>query len=339
MPIKPLQGGEPIPLDSPDDVAALVGHLSRGDREPAWLGTHFAYLAGTRPEWFQPYQEAVIADPRLLARLDLSFADLRVLFDGASDRGVEILYRRLRDRWSFGEAWALSAIGTDAARVAIADDVRQGGDREVYQESGIWIPPAGPAEYRFTPHRQVITLEAGSFPAADHPVGQPLDRVVRDPSTSPVSWHYLSLRLADIPGLPAWPATHAHLIGLNSWCMWTLFADVDSDGRYQGEQAVFEDETDDEIGGDPTTGRAVLRPYGPDLVYCNGHVDLTPGVVGTVGGPPLGIYPNPSCPSCKRLMFHTATVSHHIRDYGDGWRSLYLCEDCHTVAVTATGWN
>nr|BFE76158.1 hypothetical protein GCM10020092_094590 [Actinoplanes digitatis] len=45
MPIKPLRGGEPIPLDSPDDVAALVGHLSRGDREPAWLGTHFAYLA------------------------------------------------------------------------------------------------------------------------------------------------------------------------------------------------------------------------------------------------------------------------------------------------------
>jgi hypothetical protein len=339
MPIKPLGGGEPISLDSPDDVAVLVGHLSRGDRDPAWLGTHLAYLAGSRPEWFQPHQEAVIGDPHLLARLDLSFDDMCVLFHGASDRCVEILYRRLRDQRSFREVWALSAIGTDAARVAIADDVRRGGDREVYEESGIWIPSAGPAEYRFTPHRQVVVLETGDFPGADHPVGLPLDRVVRDPSASPVTWHYLSLRLADIPGLPAWPATHAHLIGLNSGWMWTLFAEAGSDGRYHCEQAVLEDEPDDEIWGDPATGRAVLRAYGPDLVYCNGHVHLTPGVVGTVGGPPLGVYPNPSCPSCKRLMFHIATVSNQIREHGDGWRSLYLCEDCQTVAVTATGWN
>jgi len=28
-----------------------------------------------------------------------------------------------------------------------------------------------------------------------------------------------------------------------------------------------------------------------------------------------------------------------VRLLNDGWRSLYLCEDCHTAAVTATGWN
>jgi hypothetical protein len=38
-------------------------------------------------------------------------------------------------------------------------------------------------------------------------------------------------------------------------------------------------------------------------------------------------------------MFHAVTVSSMVRGHGDGPRSLYLCEDCRTVAVTATGWN
>jgi hypothetical protein len=37
-------------------------------------------------------------------------------------------------------------------------------------------------------------------------------------------------------------------------------------------------------------------------------------------------------------MFHVVTVENHVRDYGDGWRSLFVCEDCHTVASNATGW-
>jgi hypothetical protein len=83
----------------------------------------------------------------------------------------------------------------------------------------------------------------------------------------------------------------------------------------------------------------VLRPYGPDLVYSNGHIISTPGVAGTAGGPPIGLYANPACPSCEKLMFHVVTVENYIREHGDGFRSLYLCEDCEKVAVTATGWN
>jgi hypothetical protein len=38
-------------------------------------------------------------------------------------------------------------------------------------------------------------------------------------------------------------------------------------------------------------------------------------------------------------MFHVTTVENHVREYGDGWRSLFICEDCLTIACNATGWN
>jgi hypothetical protein len=91
-------------------------------------------------------------------------------------------------------------------------------------------------------------------------------------------------------------------------------------------------------------GVVELRPYDSHLVFDNSYGLLTPDVadaafVGHAGGPPIGIYPNPSCPRCARLMFHVVSVEHHIRDYGDGWRSLFICEDCHLVTCNATNWN
>ena len=38
-------------------------------------------------------------------------------------------------------------------------------------------------------------------------------------------------------------------------------------------------------------------------------------------------------------MFHVVSVQHHIRGYGDGWRSLFVCEDCRLVTCNGTGWN
>jgi hypothetical protein len=341
MPIKPVHGGDPIPLDSPGDVATLVGHLERRDRQPAWLGDHFAFLAGTRPDRFRPFQETVVVDDHL-PRWEVSYDDQCVLLAGASDRCVETLAGRLRKRWSFYDAMALAAIGTDAARVVIADLVRGGADREEFESSGVWVPPTGPAELRFTSERRAVLLELGDFPGADNPVGLPLADVVREPASSPVVWHYASLRLSEIPGLPKFGAGRAHLVAPASGCMWTLFADVGTDDRYENEQVDYEDGPDEDYAaGSPEfgVGRAVLRPYGPDLIYTNGHIQSTPGVVGVAGGPPIGLYPNPVCPSCTRLMFHVTTVENYIREHGDGFRSLYLCEDCEKIAVTATGWN
>jgi hypothetical protein len=344
-----VSGKEPLPVDSPGDVAALMEALARPGADTRGLGDHFAYLAGTRPEWFRPYQELVIEE--LLDRFDTGFDDMCVLLGGAPDRCVDVLAQRLRGRWKLGDAWALAAIGTDAALSAVADDVRAGADRQEYEASGVWVPADGPAQYRFSRNRRAVLLRPvareADLTAEAHPVGLRVDQVVSDRAQTPISWHYLSLRIAEVPHLPAWPAERVHLVGTRATCGWTIHAAIDQQGRYQDATVLFgEPPEDDEYERlrsweDPGRGLGAvdLRPYGADLVYCNGHIQLTPGVVGTAGGPPLGVYANPSCQSCGRLMFHVVTVENHVREYGDGWRSLFVCEDCHTVACNGTGWN
>lgn len=100
---------------------------------------------------------------------------------------------------------------------AATDLVRDGVDAKEFEDCGVWTPSSGPAQYRFTPLRRVVKLQPVSGPAelltADHPVGLPLDRSVRRPEATSTVWHYLSLRLAEIPGMPhckptrcTWPA-------------------------------------------------------------------------------------------------------------------------------------
>ena len=125
----------------------------------------------------------------------------------------------------------------------------------------------------------------------------------------------------------------------------------DECGKYGREELIVNDEYDDdgeieemqrglrkrEPGKE--RGFVTLRPYDDRLVYCNGHIHRTEGVEGTAGGPPIGLYPNPICPACNRLTFHAFTVTDEIRSYGDGWRSLFVCEDCYIVACSATSSN
>lgn len=172
-------------------------------------------------------------------------------------------------------------------------------------------------------------------------MGLPLDRVVRDPGATPVVWHYLSLRIADLPGMPVWPTEFAHLASPLGSFGWMLSATVGPDGLWSGESVTREfDDLDDEPAADSGgAGAVAVRPYDDSLVYANGHVLSTPGVVGVAGGPPIGLYPNPRCRSCDRLMWHVTTVQNYVREYGHGWRSLYLCEDCAVTTCTATNWN
>jgi hypothetical protein len=352
MPIRPVTRMEPLPVDSPDDVAALVelaGKAATDDKLARGLADHFAYLAGVHPEWLQPYQEVFITE--LANSVGPSFADQCALLAGAPDRCVAHLMDKLRRGWSFYEAWTLAAIGTDAALAAVAEDVRAGADRAEYERLGVWVPTDGPAQYRFSPDRRAVFLRPVADPAelsrVAHPVGLPLDLVVHDPANTPVTWHYTSLRLAEVPGLPDWPAERVHLVSPRATWDWTLTARIDDEGRYRDETALIDSPPDAEeegyfrseerYGGRP--GALELRPFDADLVYCNGHIQLTEGVVGTAGGPPIGIYANPHCPSCDRLMFHVFSVEHHVRDYGDGWRSLFVCAECQVAACNGTGWN
>lgn len=340
---------QPLPLHRPEHVAALVELLQSPDADTRGIGDHFTALAGTHPEWFRPYQEQVVTE--LLDRFEVSFDDQCVLFAGAPDRCVDHLVSRLGEPSSFRAAWALAAIGTEAALGAVADDVRRRGNRAEYEDLGVWVPPVGAARYRFSVYRRAAFLRPrrsrDDLAIVDHPVGLRIDQIIGDPLPTSATWHYLSLRPAEIPGLPAWSAERLHLVGPRASCGWTLFARTDDEGRYHGVAVTFDEAPDvDEAeilraceSPDRDLGALELRPYDADLVYCNAHIQLTPGVVGTVGGPPIGLYPNPSCPSCGRLMFHVATVDNTVREYGDGWRSLYICEDCRTTASSATGSN
>lgn len=319
------------------------------------LTNQFAYLAGVHPEWFAPFQETVLTELELLKGFGPSFADQCVLLHGATDRCIDRLMSVPQDRWSdIGVDWALAAIGTPAALDAVAWHVRNGGDRHEYETCGIWIPPTGPAQYRFTLHRRAVFLHLAATMAevsqATHPVGLPVHAVARDPDRTPIAWHYLTLRLAEVPGLPDWPMERVHLVSPRHECEWSLTARFDEHGRYHNEQVVADAEEFSENDEDnPDTllpddegdllGWVELRPYDADLEYRNGHIELTPGVVGTAGGPPFGIYASPTCDSCGQLMFHVVSVEHHVRAYGDGRRSLYICEVCQSVTCNATGWN
>jgi hypothetical protein len=353
VPIKPVTGMEtPLPVDRPEDVAALVDLLPKAREDRSFrrgLTDHFAFLAGVHPEWFRPYQEVVVTE--LLDGFGGSFGDHCALLAGAPDRCAEHLLGRLRTEWSFHTAWALAAIGTEAALAAVAEDVRAGGDRDEYEEIGVWVPPTGPAQYRFSPHRLAVFRRPVEDPdqldREDHPVGLPLDRVLRDPAHTAATWHYLSLRLAQVPGLPDWPAERVHLVSPRANWDWTFTARTDERGRYHDEMVTIDSPPDaeeaeyfrheEEYGGN--LAAVDLRPYDAELTYCNGHIQLTPGVVGTAGGPPLGLSSHPSCRSCGRLMFNVLTVEHHVRDYGDGFRCLFICERCQLATSEATGWN
>ncbi|GAB3142856.1 hypothetical protein GCM10027290_18200 [Micromonospora sonneratiae] len=350
MPIKTYTGTASFPVDTADDVTALVELLSRAavdDKLRNDLGDHFAYVAGVCPEWFRPHQETVIT--QFLDVFDVTFDNLCVLLNGAPATCVERLERRLRNRWSFREAWALAAIGTEPALTAIADLVREGTDPKEFEDSGIWTPSTGPAQYRFSPHRRVVELRSASGPAelvdADHPVGIRLGQIVRHPDSTAIAWHYLSLRLSEVPGMPDWPTDRVHLVSPQGSVGWTLTAALDRDGFWHSEIVTFdeppENDVEDSVDNDDqgSMGVVVLRPYDDSLTYSNGHVLSTPGIFGTAGGPAIGLYPNPHCRSCDRLMFHVVTVQSQIREYGHGWRSLYLCEECQFTTCTATNWN
>jgi hypothetical protein len=216
MPIKTYTGGASFPVDTADDVTALVELLGRAatdNRLRNDLGDHFAYVAGVFPEWFRPHQEAVVT--QFFDGFDVTFDNLCVLLNGAPANCAEHLERRLRNRWSFRDAWALAAIGTEPALTAIADLVRDGADAKEFEDSGVWTPSTGPAQYRFSPHRRAVELRSASGPSepatADHPVGLPLDQIVRHPDATAVVWHLRvtaprhGSRHAGRPGAPGEP--------------------------------------------------------------------------------------------------------------------------------------
>jgi hypothetical protein len=323
------------------------------------LGDHLFYLGAIAPERFAPLQEAMVMlpDEQLQHFAFCGFETWLYLLCGAPDSCIEYLLRRLNDGSRSASILQdmLAAIGTPTALQALADYARASDKVNDMAAMGFWIlPESGSAVPRFTLERRAAQLQPfdGSLEALldlPHPVGLPLTAVMRDPDQQVVTWHYCSFTVGPLPGLPPVSAIQLHLVSPPLSDVWTVHGAFDADGRYvqptlspdtQVEQEEMKDLRQMAIARqDVGHGQLVLLPFDDELIYCNGHVELTPGVHGTVGGPPIGLYPNPFCPSCGKLMFHIATMEDGVRSYGDGFRSLFVCEECEQVASHGVGWN
>jgi hypothetical protein len=373
MPLRPIGSKIDLPVVTAQDVLHVfefgvsLDERSLGrsldERYQRDLADYLDYIGAIFPEHFRPLQEAVVtlSDGQLRHFSWCTFETWLYLLRGASDTCVDHLARRLSEVSASPGILALllqnmlAAICTPTALQALAEHARQSGSTDDVANTGFWIPPDNaPAIPRFTPERQAAQFQPfdgtlDELIGLQHPVGLPVATVMSDPSQQLVTWHYCSFSLDAIAGLPRLGVAHLHLVSPPLFEEWTLYCDLVPGGRYEhptlspSMEADAEDMQDLQRTAlarqDAGRGQLVLLPFDDHLVYSNGHVELTPGVKGTVGGPPIGLYPNPCCLSCGKLMFHVATLRDGVRQYGDGFRSLFVCEDCERAACHATAWN
>ncbi len=373
MPLRPIGGKIDLPVETAQDVLRLFEFgvslderslgRSRYERYRRDLADYLDYIGAVFPEHFRPLQEAVVtlSDVQLRHFAFCTFETWLYLLRGAPDTCADHLARRLSGLSASPGILALvlqnmlAAICTPAALQALAEHARRFGSIDDVANTGFWIPPDhAPAVPRFTPERQAAQFQPCIGPLGvlinrPHPVGLPVATVMADPGQQLVTWHYCSFSLDAIAGLPRLGVSRLHLISPPLLDEWTVYCDLTPGGRYAHPTLSPGTEADSEemqdlrrtatARQDADRGQLVLLPFDDRLVYCNGHVLLTPGVEGTVGGPPIGLDPNPCCPSCGKLMFHVATLRDGVRQYGDGFRSLFVCEDCERAACHATAWN
>ncbi len=350
MPVVPNNGKLFVELDSPEAVAHLVQKARTLDpakiarfasterRIVADIEDHLLYLSAIAPEWFEPFREEAVAE--MHDRLPMAVGAAAVLLAGADDSCLTPVADRLNDQpTSWTDLTLLAGVGGDTALTILADHVRSHPEAtEWANRLGVHVPSNGPAERRFTPHRFAILSDESSDEGT---IGLSLDEVTDDPGT--ITWHYLSFRPSIVSGLPPWPYPLLHIVSPRTF-WFTLHASMDEQGRYTNPTVDDEGEPFTagmaELESSPPPPRGLqLRRYDADLTYRNGHIHLTPGICGTAGGPPIGIYPNPVCPECGVLMFHCASIESSAREYGEGFRSVFYCETCIRAAVTGTNWN
>ncbi len=358
-----------MPVQTEADVSALFekalsltrvsGFFTR-DRYRADIEDHFFYVGAICPQHFRPLQEEVVnLTSEQLTFLRFSFHTWLYLLQDAPDRCVERLMQRLAhaEQEDYLLEEMLPAIGTPAALAAVAEYAERTHKQKIFHDMGFWLPGNGKsAEPRFTRQRKAVrfqsvddALPVGELARRPHPVGLPISLFAQEAAQDLIVWHYLTLDLTEIDGLPHTSFSRVHLVSPPRMYPWMLFCTISPENGYTDASVyTFEEEDPDEKefllkladeGQLEGRGELVLLPYDEKLVYRNGHTQLTDGVSGDVGGAPLGLYENPCCPICGKLMFHICTVSSNLREYGDGLRSVFVCEDCMQVASHAVGWN
>lgn len=352
MPVEPNNGKFFVDLDGPEAVELLVetaraldpAKIAQGVpshlRVAQDIADHLMFLSIVNREWFSPFRDEAVA--KLHDRLILEIETAAVLLEGTTSAATDTVLERLsEDPTSWTDLTLVAGIGSETALSGLAEHTRQHPDAmEWVNRLGIHVGETGPAIRRFTPHRYSLH-RLTSKGANGGFVGLPVDQVSHQPSA--ITRHYLSFDPGLVSGLPDWPHDLLHIVSPRTY-WFTLTARVAPDGRYVDPIVDNQGESYDthmlEIEADAPIGFEIeVRPYDRDLIVRNLHIQMTPRVLGTAGGPPIGLYPNPVCDHCSVLMFHGATTDTSVQDYGDGFRSVFYCSDCARVAVTGTNWN
>ena len=298
-------------------------------------------LSVTNPQWLQPFVDELVLD--LPDRFPAGFDAMCILLRDLKNVTVEVLAERARSSTYFFDWWLLAAVDSELGRQAVAEGARTAGQVSLVNELGIEVPASGSATWRFSSQR--LAMEVGDEPSRHR--WEPLDADVANDEQ--VRWVYFTLDAGAIATMPLWEPGLVHLFSIpHGDPGWTAYSSLDGDGRLIDVSTDLHDDYDDDEesqafqGWDDVLGSqqalpVTLRPFAADLVYCNSHVELSPELLAVVGGPPVALYGSPDCRSCHRLMFHVATTTKGT--YGEGFRSLYLCETCEVVATRAKYWN
>jgi hypothetical protein len=343
-----------VAMERPEDIdlvfAALRRVPTRGfftrDRAQREIAEEVGYQLLVHPDWIIPHVDALTREGVAAA---MTFDWLCLLMEHASAELVTAVIDRARkDEHDVEAGLLLLAARTPDAMMVIGELARSRSQiRDDCRRHGFDLAATGPAVPRFTTERRALRLRDGTpLSGEPHAAGLPLSDIVA-PGEDRITFHYLSVTPGEFAALPPWPG-RAHIVSIRAWTGWTVVGHPDAAGRLLVTQVDLDDDESlsdlvdmlDEAAGHPQPSGAVeLLPFDDRLMYVNQHPHLTPGVFGVLGGPPMGLAPAPVCPGCARLMFHAGYIEARPREYGDGFRSLFLCEHCVASATLATLWN
>lgn len=343
-----------VVMEGPGDIGHVFAALERlpergfftTDRAQTDVAEEVGYQLVVHPDWILPHVERLVRDH---GDLGLTFDWQCLLMRDASPALLDLLLdRHSRDPDDATTRWLLMASCAPQAMAAIASTARlHEPTRRDLGDLGFHLPPTGAAEPRFVVERHALRYLPGSDPiGAAHAIGLPLDQVVVSGEVA-ITFHYLSVTPSAVAGFPHWSG-RAHLVSVRDFTGWLLWAGAEPDGRLRlirhqhdddDSLADLNDGLDEAASMQQPSGALDLLPFDDRLTYANQHVEMTLDVVGVIGGPPIGLCSSPMCVQCGRVMFHVAWTSQGVRGYGDGFRSLFICEDCRISATLATLWN
>ena len=335
-----------------DDIRMVFDALRRipergfftKDRAQRDVAEEVGYQLLVHPEWIRPHVPELVSQG-VAAAMDFAWQCL-LMADAPADLIDELIARTKGDDSSRIAIDLLLASRQPEALFAVAElAARDPQTAQDSREMGFDANPAGGLVPRFAIDRMALRMLPETAPQRSlHAVGLPLEQVVA-PGEDRITFHYLSVTPSAMVGLPPWQG-RAHIVAPRHWPNWTLHGQPDDQGRLRvialdlGSDRSLDDELIDKLDDAAQTNQASaaveLAAFDDGLTYANQHPLLTPNVIGVLGGPPIGLAPAPICSSCGRVTFHIGWTDTHTREYGDGFRSLFICEDCRISATLAT---